>query len=69
VDVPRKTQTRANKALEKVRKMRAEWRQWKGEDCTVVRVNMGDYLALTECNYVRDGKLSGDPHGLEVRPG
>lgn len=66
-NVPRKTQTRATKALEKIRKMRAEWKAWQGKAPTVVRVSMGDFLALTECGYVRDGKLSGD--GLEVKPG
>lgn len=65
--VPRRTQTRAKKAVEKIRKMQAEWKSWKGEDCTRVRVNSKDYLALTECNYIKDGKLSGTT--LEVLPG
>lgn len=65
--VPRRTQTRATKAVEKIRKMVAEVKQWKGQAPTVVRVNMPDFLALTECNYIRDGKLSGTD--IEVKQG
>jgi hypothetical protein len=67
--VDRRTRRRADNAKEKIRKMIAEITGWNGERPTVVRVNMGDYLALTECGYVRDGVLSGDPHSLEVKPG
>lgn len=63
--VDRRTRRRAEKTLERIRKMRAEWTQWKGETCKLVRVNHGDYLALVECGYVRNGKLSGDD--LEVK--
>lgn len=65
--VPRKTQTRASKALEKIRKMKAELTQWQGRPPESIRVNLADYLALTECGYIRDGRLSGD--GLEIKPG
>lgn len=54
-----KTRTRANKALDKVAKMRREWKSWKGCEPTVIRVNSGDYLALVEAGYVRDDVLSG----------
>lgn len=40
---------------------------WKGERPSLVRVNMSDYLALVECDWIRDGKLSGT--SLEVKPG
>lgn len=59
--------TRATKALEKIRKMIAEQKSYTGKTPTVIRVNMSDFLALTECNYIRDGKLSGSQ--LEVKPG
>lgn len=58
---------RANKARDKIEKMRREWRSWKGCEPEVVRVNTGDYLALVEVGFVRDGKLSGTQ--LEVKPG
>ena len=45
----------------------SEWRQWQGAEPTVVRVNTGDYLALVEMGWVRDGKLSGS--SLEIKPG
>ena len=64
-DVPRKVKTRATKCLERIRKAQAEWESWKGEDMTIVRVKPTDYMALTECGYVRDGKLSGT--NLEVK--
>lgn len=38
-----------------------------GSKPTLVRVNAGDFLALTECNYINDGKLSGTQ--LEVQIG
>ena len=63
----RRTQARARRARDKIDKMVREITQWKGERPTMVRVNHGDYLALTECNWIRDGKLSGT--NLEVRPG
>ena len=59
-DVPRKTQTRGLKARRHIERMRAELRSYTKKEPTVVRVNAGDYLALTECRYVRDGVLSGD---------
>lgn len=65
----RRTRTRADKARDKIAKMICEITAWKGQRPTVVRVNAGDFLALVECGYVRDEKLSGDPHGLEVRIG
>ena len=69
MDIDRKTRRRADQAREKIRKMIVEITNWKGQRPTLVRVNLGDHLALVECGYVRDGKLSGDPHGLEVKPG
>ena len=65
--VPRRTQTRAKKARDKIENMVREWRQWQGAEPTVVRVNTGDYLALVEMGWVRDGKLSGS--SLEIKPG
>ena len=58
---------RANKALDKINKMRREWRSWQGKEPEILRVNSGDYLALIELGYVRDGKLSGTI--IEVKPG
>ena len=69
MQVDRKTRRRADKARDKIAKIVREVTDWKGERPTVVRVNHGDHLALVECGYVRDGKLSGDSHGLEVMPG
>lgn len=66
--VPRKTRTRANKAVDKIRKMQREIKQHTGKAPTVVRVTMADLLALTECNYVTEqGHLSGTT--LEVKAG
>lgn len=65
--VPRKTRTRADKARQKIANMVKEIRAWQGKDPTIVRVTMADVLALTECGYLRDGKLSGTD--LEVRAG
>lgn len=56
---------RAEKARNKIEKMRREWQSWKGEPCKLVRVNHRDFLALTEMGYVRDGYLSGTD--VEVR--
>jgi hypothetical protein len=47
--------------------MKAELTQWQGRPPESIRVNLADYLALTECGYIRDGRLSGD--GLEIKPG
>lgn len=58
---------RANKARDKIFRMVREITQWKGEPPNLVRVNMRDYLALTEVGWLRDGKLSGTD--LEVKPG
>lgn len=69
MEVDRKTRRRADKARDKIAAMVREITQWKGARPTRVRVNIGDHLALTECGYVRDNVLSGDPHGLEVLPG
>ena len=63
----RRTQARARKARDKIDKMVREITQWKGERPTMVRVNHGDYLALTEVGWIKDGVLSGTK--LEVRPG
>jgi hypothetical protein len=56
-------QRRAEKALDRVDKMIREITAWKGEKPKIVRVNHGDYLALTEC-----GKLNHFP-GVEIKPG
>lgn len=63
----RRTKTRALKARNKIDKMVREITAWKGERPSLVRVNMSDYLALVECDWIRDGKLSGT--SLEVKPG
>lgn len=60
-------QVRARKALDKIDKMVREVTQWRGERPTIVRVRMADYLALTECGYVQEGRLNGT--ALEVKPG
>lgn len=62
-----KVKRRANQARDKINKMVREIEAWKGEKPTVVRVNHGDFLALTEVGWIRDGKLSGTM--LEVKPG
>jgi hypothetical protein len=67
MDISARTKRRALKARDKIDKMRREWRQWKGEEMTVARVNHGDFLALTEVGWIKDGKLSGSE--LEVLPG
>ena len=69
IPVDRRTRTRADKARTKVSKMIREITDWKGQRPTVVRVNIGDHLAMTECGYLKDNVLSGDPHGLTVLPG
>ncbi len=58
---------RADRTVKKINKMVREITQWNGQRPSMVRVNYGDYLALTEANYLQDGKLSGT--NLEVRPG
>ena len=63
----RRTQTRARKALDKIDKMVAEIKGWKGQAPTIVRVCHADYLALVEAEQLVDGKLRG--RELEVRPG
>ena len=62
-----RTQRRAIKARDKVYAIRNEIKQWQGEYPSLVRVNHGDYLALTECNWISDGKLSGTD--IKVEPG
>lgn len=69
MEIDRKTRRRADKARTKIAAMVREITSWKGKRPTVVRVNLSDHLALVECGYVRDNKLSGDAHGLEVRVG
>jgi len=58
---------RARRARDKVEKMIREMKAWQGQRPTLLRVNMGDYLALTEVGFVRDGKWSGTD--IEVKPG
>ena len=65
-DVPRKTRTRADKALGKVNGIVREIKQFTGAAPTIVRVNAPDFLALTECNYLRDGKLSGTNLDIKI---
>lgn len=65
--IERRTRTRAEKARAKIDKMIAEQTAWTGKKPTVVRVETADLLALVECRYVVDGRLSGTD--LEVRPG
>lgn len=62
-----RTKRRALKARDKVDKMVREITNYKGKRPTMVRVNMPDYLALTEVGWLKDGKLSGS--NLEVKPG
>lgn len=62
-----RTRTRAKKALDKIDKMVSEITQWQGKPPKLVRVNHGDFLALTETEQLVDGKLRG--RDLEVRPG
>lgn len=62
-----RTKRRALKARDKIDKMVREITRYKGERPTLVRVNMGDYLALTEVGWIKDGVLSGSH--LEVKPG
>ena len=62
-----RTQRRAIKARDKVYAIRNEIKQWQGQYPSLVRVNHGDYLALTECNWISDGKLSGTD--IRVEPG
>lgn len=62
-----RTQRRAIKARDKVYKIRNEIKSWRGEFPEIVRVNYGDYLALTESNWISDGKLSGTD--IRVEPG
>ena len=64
--IPRKTRTRADKALDKINAIVREIKQFTGDKPTTVRVNGGDYLALTECNYLRDGKLSGTNLDIKI---
>jgi hypothetical protein len=62
-----RTKRRAIKARDKVYAIRREWMGWQGKYPDVVRVNHGDYLALTECNWISDGRLSGTE--IKVEPG
>ena len=62
-----RTQRRAIKARDKVYKIRNEIKSWRGHFPEIVRVNHGDYLALTESNWISDGKLSGTD--IRVEPG
>ena len=62
-----RTKRRALKALDKIYKTVAEITKYKGERPKLIRVNMGDYLALTEVGWIKDGVLSGS--NLEVKPG
>ena len=57
--VDRRTRGRADRCVKKIEAMAREWQEWKGEPMVRVRVTISDYLALTECNYLNDGKLSG----------
>mgnify|MGYP003657646357 CR=1 FL=1 len=62
-----RTKRRALKARDKIDKMVREITRYKGERPTLVRVNMGDYLALTEVGWIKNGVLAGSH--LEVKPG
>lgn len=66
-DSSARTKRRALRARDKIEKMQREITAWKGKAPELVRVNHGDYLALTEVGWIVDGKLSGT--SLEVRPG
>lgn len=66
----RSVRTIADKAATRVRNMIAEQTRHTGKRPTIIRVTLSDYLAMSEVGYVTtESKLSGDPHGLEVRPG
>lgn len=62
-----RTQRRAIKARDKIFKIRNEIKAWQGRFPETVRVNHSDFLALTECNWISDGKLSGTD--IKVEPG
>lgn len=65
--VDARTKRKALKARKKIDAMVREWRNWKGEAPTMVRVRMSDYLVLTEVGWIKDGVLSGS--NLRVKPG
>ena len=62
-----RTKRKALKARNKIDAMVREWKSWKGEAPTMVRVRMADYLVLVEVGWIKDGKLSGST--LTVKPG
>lgn len=62
-----KIKRRALKARDKIDKMRAEITRYTGTAPRLIHVNHGDYLALTEVGWIKDGKLSGS--NLEIEPG
>lgn len=65
-----KVRARATRARRKVDAMIREQTNYTGQRPTIIRVQLREYLALKEVGFVTaDDKYSGDPHGLEVRPG
>lgn len=61
--IDKRTKRRAEQARKKVGNMIIEMKNWKGTRPAIVRVNHGDYLALTECNLLNEWP------GVEVKPG
>ncbi len=61
-----KTKRRALKARDKIDKIVKEITRYTGTRPRRVHVNHGDYLALTEVGWIKDGKLSGSELEVEV---
>lgn len=67
LNVERPVQNRALKARDKIGKIAREIKQFSGAEPEIIRVNIKDFLALTECGWIQDGKLSGS--NWEIKPG